>query len=72
MLEAEADAVDRLVAEGALGLGGVLGVALAVGLRLAGFVGAGLLFASATGTCAMANLLRLAPWNRAASRPAHV
>lgn len=34
---------------------------------LAGFVGAGLVFAGTTGTCAMARLLAFAPWNR---RPA--
>ncbi len=39
MLEAEADAVDRGVARGAVGLRGVLGVALAVGLRLLTLVG---------------------------------
>lgn len=31
---------------------------------LSGFVGAGLVFAGVSGTCAMARLLRLAPWNR--------
>lgn len=34
---------------------------------LAGFVGAGLVFAGATGTCAMARILGLAPWNRRAA-----
>lgn len=34
---------------------------------LSGAVGAGLLFAGASGTCMMANLLRYAPWNRAAA-----
>jgi hypothetical protein len=33
---------------------------------LAAFVGAGLTFAGATGFCGMANLLMVAPWNRAA------
>ena len=33
---------------------------------LSGFVGAGLVFAGTTGTCGMARLLALAPWNRAA------
>lgn len=37
---------------------------------LSAFVGAGLVFAGATGTCAMARLLRLAPWNRPAATPA--
>ncbi len=32
---------------------------------LAAFVGAGLTFAGLSGTCAMASLLMLAPWNRA-------
>ena len=32
---------------------------------LSGFVGAGLVFAGATGTCGLARLLRLMPWNRA-------
>ena len=32
---------------------------------LAGFVGAGLVFAGVTGTCGLASLLRLMPWNRA-------
>jgi rhodanese-related sulfurtransferase len=31
---------------------------------LAGFVGAGLTFAGATGTCAMARILKAMPWNR--------
>lgn len=31
---------------------------------IAGFVGAGLLFAGLTGTCGMANLLSVMPWNR--------
>lgn len=31
---------------------------------LAGFVGAGLVFAGATGTCGLAHVLRLMPWNR--------
>jgi rhodanese-related sulfurtransferase len=34
-------------------------------LVLSGFVGAGLVFAGATGTCGMAALLGLMPWNRA-------
>ena len=32
---------------------------------LSGFVGAGLVFAGATGACGMARLLALAPWNKA-------
>jgi rhodanese-related sulfurtransferase len=37
---------------------------------LSGAVGAGLLFAGATGFCGMARLLALAPWNRKALAPA--
>ena len=33
---------------------------------LSGFVGAGLTFAGVSGTCAMASLLALMPWNRRA------
>jgi rhodanese-related sulfurtransferase len=33
---------------------------------LAAFVGAGLVFAGATGTCALARVLQLMPWNRVA------
>lgn len=33
-------------------------------ILLSGFVGAGLLFAGLTGTCGMARLLSLMPWNR--------
>jgi rhodanese-related sulfurtransferase len=33
---------------------------------LAGFVGAGLVFAGVTGTCGLARVLRLMPWNRPA------
>jgi rhodanese-related sulfurtransferase len=47
----------------------VLGVILAVFvspwfMALSGFVGAGLVFAGLSGTCAMASLLALMPWNR--------
>ena len=31
---------------------------------VAGFVGAGLMFAGLTGSCALARVLRLMPWNR--------
>lgn len=34
---------------------------------LAAFIGAGLMFAGATGWCGMAHLLRIMPWNRAAA-----
>jgi len=47
----------------------VLGVVLGVLVNpwfyaLSGFVGAGLTFAGVTGTCALASLLGLMPWNR--------
>lgn len=49
-------------------LGLVLGVLVAPGfLLLSGFVGAGLLFAGATGWCGMARLLRVMPWNARAA-----
>lgn len=35
---------------------------------LSGFVGAGLTFAGISGTCAMASLLAVMPWNRAGNR----
>lgn len=48
--------------------GVILGFAVAPGwFGLSAFVGAGLTFAGMTGTCAMARLLMLAPWNRAAA-----
>ncbi|NIX75971.1 rhodanese-like domain-containing protein [Microvirga terricola] len=37
---------------------------------LSAFVGAGLIFAGATGFCGMARLLALAPWNRKPAAPA--
>jgi rhodanese-related sulfurtransferase len=37
---------------------------------LPGFVGAGLVFAGASGTCGLARVLRLMPWNRALAQPA--
>ncbi len=50
----------------------VLGVALGALVSpwfyaLSGFVGAGLVFAGVTGTCALARVLRTMPWNRAAA-----
>ncbi len=48
-------------------IGVVLGALVHPGFyALSGFVGAGLLFAGATGFCGMARLLALAPWNRRA------
>lgn len=54
------------IVAGALVLLGVgLGVAVSPWLLgLAGFVGAGLMVAGATGFCGMARVLALAPWNR--------
>lgn len=47
-------------------LGVVLGALVAPGFyALSGFVGAGLVFAGVTGTCGLARVLRLMPWNRA-------
>jgi len=52
-------------------LGVVLGALVAPAFyALSGFVGAGLVFAGVTGTCGLARVLRLMPWNRAATRPA--
>ncbi len=52
----------------------VLGVVLALlvspwFIALSAFVGAGLVFAGVTGTCAMASLLGLMPWNRRFQTP---
>jgi rhodanese-related sulfurtransferase len=58
----------QIAAGGMVVLGVVLGVLVSPWfLALAGFVGAGLVFAGVTGTCGLANLLRLMPWNRAAT-----
>jgi rhodanese-related sulfurtransferase len=38
-------------------------------LAIPGFVGAGLVFAGASGFCGLARLLALAPWNRMAAAP---
>ena len=51
----------------------MLGIVLAVlvspwFMALSAFVGAGLTFAGASGTCAMANMLALMPWNRRSAR----
>lgn len=48
-------------------LGVVLGLAMSpLWFGLAGFVGAGLTFAGLTGTCGLARVLMLAPWNQPA------
>jgi rhodanese-related sulfurtransferase len=54
------------IAAGAVGLAGTLaGIAVSPWfLAVPLFVGAGLMFAGATGYCGMAEVLRRAPWNR--------
>jgi len=54
------------IAAGSMILAGVLlGFTVAPGwFLLSGFVGAGLTFAGLTGTCGLARVLMLAPWNR--------
>lgn len=54
------------ITAGLLILAGVLlgGLVAPAWLGLSAFVGAGLTFAGLTGTCGMARLLMLAPWNR--------
>jgi hypothetical protein len=52
----------------------VLGVALGALVSptfyaLAGFVGAGLMFAGATGFCGMARVFAAMPWNRRSNEP---
>jgi hypothetical protein len=56
------------IAAGSLVLTGVLlgAIASPAFYAIAGFVGAGLTLAGVTGTCAMARLLRVMPWNRRA------
>jgi predicted branched-subunit amino acid permease len=52
-------------------LGAVLGATVNPGFHaLSGLVGAGLVFAGASGTCMMARLLAYAPWNRKATAKA--
>ena len=57
------------ITAGAMALAGaVLGYALHPGFyALSGAVGAGLLMSGLTGSCAMARLLKLMPWNRMAA-----
>ncbi|MFZ4604263.1 MAG: rhodanese family protein [Caulobacterales bacterium] len=57
------------ITSGGLALFGfLLGVGVHPGFHaLSGFIGAGLLFAGASGWCGMAKLLALMPWNRAAA-----
>ncbi len=57
----------QIVAGSMVVLGVVLGMLVAPAFYLqSGFVGAGLVFAGVTGTCGLATLLRLMPWNRVA------
>ena len=57
----------QIVAGSLVAVGTALGVLVHPGfLAVPGFVGAGLAFAGVTGTCAMARILPLAPWNRPA------
>jgi rhodanese-related sulfurtransferase len=61
----------QIAAGGLVALGTALGAFVHPGfLAVPGFVGAGLVFAGATGFCGMARLLALAPWNRSAGAPA--
>ena len=55
----------QLAAGGLVVLGVVLGSTVSPWLYgVAGFVGAGLMFAGATGFCGMARMLQHMPWNR--------
>ncbi len=55
----------QIAAGGLVVLGVLLGTLVTPwAYGLAGFVGAGLVFAGVSGTCGMARLLRLMPWNR--------
>jgi len=56
----------QIAAGGLALLGFALGVTINPGFHaLSGLIGAGLLFAGATGWCGMAKLLALMPWNKA-------
>lgn len=58
----------QIVAGSLVVLGVLLGALVAPAFYgLAGFVGAGLVFAGVTGFCGMANLLAVMPWNRRAA-----
>ena len=56
------------ITAGTLVLAGVLvgGFIHPAGYALSGFIGAGLIFAGASGWCGMANVLAAMPWNRTA------
>ncbi len=58
----------QIVAGSLVLLGAVLGATVAPAFYLlSGFVGAGLVFAGASGFCGMARVLALMPWNRTAA-----
>ncbi|MBB3017459.1 rhodanese-related sulfurtransferase [Microvirga lupini] len=58
----------QITAGSLVGIGVLLGTLVHPGFyALAGFVGAGLVFAGISGTCGMARVLKLAPWNRRAA-----
>jgi rhodanese-related sulfurtransferase len=58
----------QIVAGGLVVIGAVLGATVSPGFYLlSAFVGAGLVFAGATGFCGMARVLEVMPWNRRAA-----
>ena len=58
----------QITAGGLAFAGAILGFIVHPGFyAISGAVGAGLLFSGLTGSCAMASLLRLMPWNRTAA-----
>ena len=60
----------QIAAGGMVLLGTILGAIVSpLFYVLAGFVGAGLVFAGVTGTCGMAALLSVMPWNRRGTQP---
>ncbi|CAN5164794.1 rhodanese family protein [soil metagenome] len=61
----------QIVAGSLVVIGAALGAFVHPGFyALSAFVGAGLVFAGASGTCMMARILALAPWNRRTLTPA--
>lgn len=61
----------QIVAGSLVVIGAVLGATVASGFYLlSAFVGAGLVFAGATGFCGMARILDMMPWNRRSTSPA--
>ena len=58
----------QIAAGGMVLLGVLFGAAVSPWFYLlSGFVGAGLVFAGVSGTCGLAALLRVMPWNRVAA-----